>query len=178
MKKVSVILIALVLTTVYSCNKLKHVKFTVPFTAKLTIPKSDVVNTTHTVFSDTVETNIATISSDNKTSTELIRSVKFEEVVLSITEPANQTFDFVKELHIYIWTPGQPEAEVSFKTEMSETGRDLKLDINDREFKKYFVTDWFRIKATAYTTKPILQDIKIDAKIKARFEADLLEAFN
>ncbi|MES2620857.1 MAG: hypothetical protein V4615_08390 [Bacteroidota bacterium] len=177
MKKLSVILTAILLTTAYSCNKLKHVKFTVPFTAEMTVPKTDVINTTHTVFSDTVETNINTIASDNKTSKDLVRSVKFDEVVLVIKEPADQTFDFVKDFHVYIWTPGQPEAEVSFKTDMSENGRELIMDINDREFKQYFVSDWFQIKATAYTTKPIVQDIKIDAKIKARFEADLLEIF-
>jgi hypothetical protein len=177
MKKINVILIAILLTTAYSCNKLKHIKFTAPFTAKMTVPKSDLVNVTHTVFSDTVETNIASLSDDNKTSTNLIRSVKFDEVVLSITEPADQTFDFVRDLRVYIWTPGQPEAEVAFKTDMSENGRELTLDINDREFKHYFISDWFQIKATAYTTKPIMQDIKIDALIKARFEADLLEVF-
>src|ERR1043165_4308106 len=113
MKKIAVILIAVALTSVYSCGKLKHVKFEHTFTAQLTVPANSVVDQETTVFSADVSTDIQKIVNDNKTTKDAVNTIKAEEVTLVITAPDAQTWSYVKDIHIFLSAPGLKEIEVA-----------------------------------------------------------------
>jgi len=176
MKKITVILLAIALTGAYSCSKLKHIKFTNTFTAHLTVPANSVVDQETTVFSDDVSTDVQKVMNDNSTTKDAVNTIKAEDVTLVITAPDAQTWDYVKDIHIYLSAPNIKEAEVAFKQNINENGKELKLTVRDIELKDYFLSETFKIRATATLQKAITEDVKVDAKIRARFDANLLEA--
>jgi pyoverdine/dityrosine biosynthesis protein Dit1 len=176
MKKITVILIAIVLAGTYSCNKLKHVKFTSSFTAHLTVPATDVINVEHTVFSDTISTDVQKLMNDNQTSKDLINTVKAEAVELVIKSPDAQTFAYIKDVHIFLWAPNEPEVEIAFKANVKEDGKTLQLTVRDIELKPYLTAEKFVVRATSTHQQPLTQDVKIDANIRARFDGNLLAA--
>jgi len=173
MKRIGIILILAVAVCV-ACNKLKHVDFVADFSSDVTIPKSELNTSSDTIFARDITTNINTILQDNKTRTDLVNSVKLQQLMLTIKSPDAQTFSFARDLRVFAFVEGHSPVEIAHKHSISQNGKELDLDVDDVELKEIILSDVVRVQVFCTNGEAIIADINLDVKVKVKINANLL----
>src|ERR1043165_637964 len=107
----------------------------------------------------------------NDTRKDLIESIKLTQLKLVITSPAGETFSFLKDVRIYISSPGLPEVEVAEKLNIDNSvGGELQLDVFNTELREYIKTDKFSLRV-ASTTDEVLTS-NVNAHVYSNFFVD------
>lgn len=175
MKKIVVIMISLTtLFTVYSCNKLKNVKFTADITGNFVIPPQNVSPSTDTILSTNVPTNIETILQENNTNTTLVTSIRLQTLTLTITSPVNQTFAFANNIHIFISAEGQPQIEIANQENFTVNGNQLTCNTDNVELKPYIINNNIDVTVVDQNGQPINTTLTVNFDMKFQFTANLL----
>jgi hypothetical protein len=104
MKKIFLLAPLVLFLAFVGCKKVDQLlTFTVDTTQSVAIPP---VPGTSLLKPVTVTTNSAASFQNNKTTKDKVKDVYLDQLVLTITDPADKTFDFLDKLNVYINTPG------------------------------------------------------------------------
>jgi hypothetical protein len=96
-------------------------------------------------------------------------------MVLTITSPSSQRFDFLKDITLYINADGLGETEIAFAKDVPDNiGTELELTVTGNNLRDYIVKDKFTIRVETVTDKTVNQEIKIDLGSKFHIIADVL----
>lgn len=172
MKYLSWLLLAASPVLLGSCKKLSNLtKFNVTYTTESTIQAGVATFLPFDVMTPSVTTESSSEFEGHNTAKNLIQSVKLNRLQLTITSPDGRTFDFLKNIEIYISSEGNEEVLLAQKDNIPDTqGAQLELDAGSAELKKYIMSDAFSLRLKVTTDKVINQDIKI--KIASTFKID------
>lgn len=170
MKKILLSLI--ILSALGSCKKLdKLTQFNVDYESDITYSAGLPVNLPVNISTPDMATNSEEEFAVNDTRKDLIESIKLTQLKLNITSPNGHTFSFLKEVRIYISSPGLAEIEVARKLNIDDTvGSELLLDILDAELREYIKADKFVLRVTG-TTDQILTS-NVTARVYSNFFVD------
>lgn len=146
-----------------SCDKLhKLTQFYMDYGSDYTYSAGIPVNLPVQLYSPDVTTNADQEFAINDTRKDLIESIKLKELKLTITSPAGKTFSFLKDIHVYISSPGLPEVEVANKLNIDDNvGGELQLDLFDVELKDYIKADTFKLKVSSTTDQLLTGDVNV-----------------
>lgn len=123
-----------------------------------------------------IVTGVSTLLAENKTSTDLVKTVTLDNLKLSITKPAESTFKFAKSISVYIATsedaPEDQRELLAEKAAIDPTTQEISFSSTNVDLAKYIKSDKFAliIKGTTSDnegnlTSEILE-VKADIKIK------------
>ncbi|WP_114782850.1 hypothetical protein [Botryobacter ruber] len=121
-----------------------------------------------------VTTNSKDTFKNNKTSADLVKDVSLDRLVLTITDPQQQTFDFLQSIEIYITTDGNDEVLLAHLNQIPANATSLTLISSNAKLDKYIKADTYTIRTKATLAKPLAKDTTIKAAMRFKVTADPL----
>ena len=145
------------------CDKLhKLTQFNMNYESDISYSAGLPINLPVNISTPDMATNSAQEFSINDTRKDLIESIKLTELKLTITSPSGKTFSFLKEVHLFISSPGLPEVEVANKLNIDNSvGGELVLTVFDTELREYIKADKFSLRAASTTDELLTSQINV-----------------
>lgn len=170
-KKITILaVLALIITT--SCDEVdKLLTFTISEQTSFKV-NSGVPNTPFEVATPDVTTNSSAEFKNNNTNADLVKDVKLSELKLTITNPADKTFSFLKSVHMYISTNASDEIELAFQDNISTTSNTLNLTCTSQKLDKYIKASSYKIRTSITTKETLTQETTVKADMKFKVTAN------
>lgn len=159
-----------------SCNAIKKLgQFYVDYNTQAEFPANLPVNLPLSIASPPIATNSSQVFQNNNTRSDLIQSIKLNQVMLTITSPPGQTFSFLKNVSVYISSDSLPEVEIASKQNIpANVGDTLMLDVTDAELQSYIKASEIKIRIAGTTDQVTTQNIEANVYTKFFVQANLL----
>jgi len=161
---------------VSSCKKLKELtQFDLNYNTETTIQAGVATALPFDVFTPDVTTESQSEFAGHNTAANLIQSIKLKKILLTITNPADRKFDFLKSIEIYLSADGEEEVLIAHTYNIAETaGNQLQLDAESNDLKRYLTKDKYKLKLKITTDKVINQDVSVKIASTFRVDANIL----
>lgn len=174
----SVFLLAVVVIGSSSCelfDKATEVEFDMDFKSQVEVAPSSGLNLPFNLFTPEITTNSESTFGIQNTQKELVETVNLTSLVMTITSPSSQRFDFLKSIKVYIDADGLGEVEIASATDIPDNvGNELALTVAANNLRDYIVKDEFTLRVETVTDKTINQTVEIDIDSKFHIIADVL----
>jgi hypothetical protein len=172
------VLLLLITISISSCelfDQATKVEFDMEFSSEVKVPPSSGLNLPFDLFTPNITTNSESTFGVQNTQKELVETVNLTSLVLTITSPSSQRFDFLKDITLYINADGLGETQIAFANDIPDNiGTELELTVVANNLRDYIVKDKFTIRVETVTDETINQEVKIDIDSKFRIIADVL----
>ncbi|MBF9223834.1 hypothetical protein [Hymenobacter ruricola] len=156
---------------VVGCKKIDQLlTFTVDTTQSVEVPAFPGTNLLAPV---TVTTNSAASFQNNKTSKDKVKDVYLDQLVLTITNPAGKTFDFLDNLEVYINTPnGNNKILLANITSVPQGTNTIKLTPTTARLDEYLKSETYELTVIAKTNNKAFDPntLKYTVKADSRFK--------
>lgn len=174
--KSKILSISLLLSLLFtSCEVIDNLlTFYISHEASFSVNSGLPINSPFEVPTPDVTTNSTTEFENNNTKADLVKDVKLKELKLSITNPADKTFSFLKEIHIYISTNDTDEIELAYLTNINSTAKSLDLICTSAKLDKYVKATSYKLRTKITTKETLTQKVDLKANMKFRVTADPL----
>jgi hypothetical protein len=173
MKRKTYALITLVVLFFASCSVVDQLlTFTVSNQTSFTIPSGFPLNIASEIVTPDVTTNSSAEFENNNTNANLVKDAKLKELKLTITNPTDKTFSFLKSIHLYISTDANDEIELAYRDNITSTTNVLDLIVTDSKLDKYIKAPSYKIRTKAVIQETLSKDITVKADMKFRVTAD------
>jgi hypothetical protein len=173
MKRKTYALITLVVLFFASCSVVDQLlTFTVSNQTSFTIPSGFPLNIASEIVTPDVTTNSSAEFENNNTNANLVKDAKLKELKLTITNPTDKTFSFLKSIHLYISTDANDEIEIAYLDDIKSTSNVLDLTVIDVKLDKYIKAPSYKIRTKAVVQESLTKDITVKADMKFRVTAD------
>lgn len=173
MKTKSFTITAILALFIISCSEVdKLLTFTISDQTTFKINSGIPFNSPFEVATPDVTTNSTSEFSNNNTNVDLVKDVKLQELKLSITNPADKTFSFLKSVHMYISTNADDEIELAFQDNISSTTNTINLTCTTQKLDKYIKASSYKIRTSVTTRETLTQETTVKADMKFRVTAD------
>ncbi|MCC9166396.1 hypothetical protein [Pontibacter harenae] len=121
-----------------------------------------------------IPTNSEETFKNNNTRAELVKDVSLNKLTLSISNPQDENFDFLKKIEIYISSEGEEEVMIAFLEEVPKGKSSIQLVSTNAKLDKYIKSDRYTIRTMAELAKAITRDVSINANMWFKVTADPL----
>lgn len=173
MKSKCIILTLILSLFLTSCNNVDDLlSFTISNDATIEIKSTLPINLPSEIVTPDVTTNSSAEFENNKTKASLVKDVKLKSLKLSITNPEGKSFDFLKEIHLYISTNSSDEIELAYETNISSTSNTIDLICTSEKLDQYIKADKYKIRTKVTLKETLTQDVKVKANMNFRVTAD------
>jgi hypothetical protein len=146
--------------------------FTISNQTTFTIPSGLPIGTPLSSTTPDITTNTSSEFENNNTKANLVKDVRLKELTLTITDPANKTFSFLKSIRIYISTDANDEIELASEVNVDSNTSTLLLTPTAAKLDKYIKASSFTLRTEAVTKESTTQDIRIRGDMKFTVTAD------
>ena len=154
----------------------KLTQFNVSYSTNFTIPATNVLGLPIPILNiiqpDEVTTNSTQTFTNNNTRSDLIEEVLLKKLVLTITSPSAQKFDFLKSADLFISADGLPEIKVASVDNINDAtvGNTIEMVPSAQDLKEYLKKSKITIRVAATADKTT--DNSITVKVDATFFVD------
>ena len=176
MKRLTCYCLVIALFTLFSCNAIKKLgQFYINYSAQAVFPANIPVNLPVTINTPPVATNSQQVFQNNNTRSDLIQSVKLDQLALNITSPAGQTFSFLQNISVYISSDSLPEIEIAGKQNIPvDAGDTLNLDVTGADLENYIKASTIKLRVSGTTRQLVTSDINVNMNARFFVQANLL----
>ena len=165
--------IVTVMLLITSCNVIDDLlTFTIDTQTTFKIASGFPIGTAINVITPDVTTNSSSTFENNNTKADLVKDVKISELKLTITDPSNRSFSFLKSIHLYISTDANDEIELAYLDDINSTSNILNLTCTSQSLDKYIKAPSYKIRAKAVLKESLTQDITVKSDMKFRVTAN------
>lgn len=173
MKTKTIAITALILLLTISCNEVdKLLTFTITDETSFKISSGLGINSPFEVATPDVTTNSTTEFNNNNTNADLVKDVKLKELKLTITNPADKTFGFIKAVHMYISTNSSDEIELAYQDNINSTSNTINLTCTDQKLDKYIKSSSYKIRTSVTIRETLSQEVTVNARMSFNVTAD------
>jgi hypothetical protein len=170
--KISLVTIILLLIAT-SCNVIDDLlTFNIDNETSIQIDSAFPVGTAFTIITPDVTTNSSATFENNNTKADLVKDVKITDLKLTITNPSNKSFSFLKSIRLFISTDANDEIELAFLEDINSTATTLNLTCTSAKLDKYVKAPSYTIRTRAVVKETLTQDITVKANMRFRVTAD------
>lgn len=155
------------------CKKL-GINFAINHQATFRVDTGSPLNLPFEVSTPEVTTNSSQQFDNNNTAASLIKEIKLEELKLTVTNPGNKTFSFLKSIHIYISTNSSDEIELASLDNIASTSQSITLNATTQDLSKYVKASSYKLRTTVVTKETLTQPIDVRSDIKFKVKAGVL----
>lgn len=172
--KSKIIAIALLLSlSLTSCSAVDDLlTFNISNETSIKIKSTSPINLPSEIITPDVTTNSSAEFQNNKTKASLVKDVKLRSLKLSISDPADKTFTFLKSIHLYISTTDSDEIELAYQDNVNATTNELDLICTDKKLDQYIKADKYKIRTKVTLKETLTKDVTVKADMKFRVTAD------
>lgn len=158
-----------------SCKKIQELtQFDMSYNTKVTVPPTFGINTPFEILTPEINTNSESEFSSRGTGKNYIDKINLASMVMKITSPSTQRFDFLKSIEISISASGLSELKIAQKLDFPESvGNEVALDILENDIAEYIKKDKFKLKVNVVSDKTIASEVQIDVNSVFRVKAKL-----
>ena len=180
MKKLTLVLFTLTSFFLASCEELKELlSFEIKHSQTFTMPAQYVLPGANLPGSPmAVTTNSAETFKNNNTRAELVKDVTLSKLVLTIQDPANENFGFLKDVEIFIDSEDAEDADevrLAYLNDIpAHAGDTLELTSTNAKLDKYLKASSFTIRTRATVDEAVTQDVTIKTDMTFQVTADPL----
>ena len=168
MKKRILIAVVAPVLLLLSCNEIdKLLTFSVYNEGSFRVESGLPINSPFEIPTPDVTTNSTVTFSANNTRADLVKDVRLQELKLTITNPSDRTFSFLKSIHVFISTNNTNEIELAFKNDINSTSKIINLTCTAQKLDSYIRSSSYKLRTELVTKETITQDI--DVKMNMRF---------
>jgi hypothetical protein len=173
MKSKSIALILFLSLFLNSCNTVDDLlTFTISNEASIQIKSTFPINLPSEIITPDVTTNSSAEFANNKTKASLVKDVKLKSLKLSIANPTDQTFTFLKSIHLYISTTNSDEIELAYQDNISSTTNTIDLICTDKRLDEYIKADKYKIRTQVTLKETLTKEVTVKADMKFKVTAD------
>ncbi|WP_281234562.1 hypothetical protein [Flavobacterium gelatinilyticum] len=164
------LLLSLVLT---SCNAVDDLlSFSISNETSIKIKSTSPINLPSEIITPDVTTNSSAEFKNNKTKASLVKDVKIRSLQLSVTDPSDKTFTFLKSIHLYISTNDSNEIELAYQDNINSSSNMINLICTDKRLDEYIKADSYKIRTQVTLKETLTKDVTVKANMKFRVTAD------
>ncbi len=165
--------ITLVMLLVFSCSVVdKLLTFTISDEYSFTVPSIIPVGFPLDVTTPEIPSSSSTEFQNNKTNANLVKDVILSELKLTITNPTDKTFSFLKSIHIYISTDGTDEVELAYLDDINIVANSISLTTTATKLDKYIKASKYKLRIKAITKEALTTDVSIKSEMKFKVTAN------
>jgi len=146
--------------------------FNISNEASIKIKSTSPINLPTEILMPDVTTNSSVQFENNKTKASLVKDVKLRSLNLSISDPADKTFTFLKSIHLYISTTDSDEVELAYQENINTTANTIDLICTDKKLDQYIKADSYKIRTKVTLKETLTKDVTVKADITFRVTAD------
>ena len=158
---------------IISCSVVdKLLTFTVSNQTTFKIASGFPLNLATEIITPDVTTNSSAEFQNNNTKADLVKDVKLTELKLTITDPTDKTFSFLKSIHLYISTDANDEIELAYLDNINSMANTLNLICTSQKLDKYIKASSYKIRAKAVIKESVTKDITVKSEMKFKVTAD------
>lgn len=166
--------VAILAASLSACQKIKDLlTFNISNTCDFTVSSSSPVNVPFVVNTPDVTTNSSREFANNKTSAKMVKEVKLKDLVLTVTSPSGQNFDFLKTIHIYISTSDADEIELASLDNIPTSVTTIQLVPTSSKLDTYIKAEKYRLRTEVVTKQFLTKDVSFRADSKFSVTANL-----
>lgn len=170
-KRITAIIILAFL--IVSCSVIDRLlTFTVSNQTSFKIDSGFPLNIASEITTPDVTTNSSSVFENNNTKANLVKDVKLQELKLTITDPADKTFTFLKSIHIFISTDANDEIELAYLDNINSTSNTINLICSPEKLDKYIKASSYKLRVKAVIGETVSQDITVKGNMKFKVTAD------
>lgn len=156
-----------------SCNAVDELlTFTISNNASIKIQSTSPINLPLEIITPEVTTNSSAEFENNKTKASLVKDVKIRSLKLSITDPSDKTFTFLKSIHLYISTANSEEIELAYADNISVSSNSIDLICTGKRLDEYIKADSYKIRTKVTLKETLTKDVTVKAEMKFKVTAD------
>ncbi|KQB37584.1 hypothetical protein [Flavobacterium aquidurense] len=156
-----------------SCDTVDDLlSFTISNETSIKIKSTSPINLPSEIIKPDVTTNSSAEFENNKTKASLVKDVKIRSLKLSIADPADKTFTFLKSIHLYISTSNSDEIELAYLDNINSTSNTIDLICTDARLDQYIKADKYKIRTKVTLKETLTKDVTVKADMKFRVTAD------
>lgn len=150
-------------------------KFDIDYQTNYSIAPTTLINSPFSIFTPDVTTESESTFENNNTRTDLIESIKLKNIKLTIESPEDGTFNFLKEIHVYIEANDIDEVEIANRFNLEDINSNtIQLDIIDEELKAFIKKESYKLRVKTVTDETINETHTIIIDTKFRVDAKIL----
>ncbi len=160
----TIIALGILLLTINSCKEVdKLTQFNIDYVSNITIPSTFGVDIPIDIWTPNIPTNSETEFESNNTAKNLIEEIIMTKMSMTITNPNESSFDFLKEIEIYISAEGLAEKKVAWLENIPQTGlKSIELETSTDDLKEYIKADKYKLNTKTVTRQFISQDTDVE----------------
>ncbi|MBU0940391.1 MAG: hypothetical protein KKD36_03025 [Bacteroidetes bacterium] len=156
-----------------SCNIIDDLlTFSVDNQTTFKIASGFPIGTAFSVVTPEVTTNSNSTFENNNTKADLVKDVTLTSLKLTITDPTDQSFRFLKSVTLYISTDANDEIELAYLDDINSISNTIDLIPSNAKLDKYIKASSYKIRTMAVLKETLTQDITIKADMKFKVTAD------
>lgn len=156
-----------------SCNVIDDLlTFSVDNQTTFKIASGFPLGTAFSVVTPEVTTNSSSTFENNNTKAYLVKDVKLTSLKLTITNPTDKSFSFLKSVTLYISTDANDEIELAYLEDINATTNSIDLTPSQAKLDKYIKASSYKIRTKAVIKETLAQDITIKADMKFKVTAN------
>ncbi|WP_375578787.1 hypothetical protein ABWH96_17435 [Marivirga tractuosa] len=177
--KTTFFLIITGLLIISSCNLQEKIDdittFNIRNSAEFTIPSSSVINLPIDIGTPDVNTSSEQSFENNNTRADLVENVNLSELTLSITNPNDRTFSFVKSIEIYISNDSEGATLIAEIQDIPEdVGNELEMETTGASLDEYIKEDRYDLQFEVVTRETVNSDTDLKADMVFEVRAKTL----
>jgi hypothetical protein len=119
-----------------------------------------------------VTTNSEETFKNNKTRAELVKDVSLNKLTLTIADPTDENFNFLKNIEIYLSNDKGEETKIAYLDQVPQNVSSITLKSTNAKLDKYIKGETYSVRTKASVGKPISRDISIKAAMRFKVTAD------
>lgn len=164
MKKLGLLLLLLI--SVNACKKIdKLTQFDLHFDTETTIPAGIPINTPYNIPTAEIPLETSDVYENNNTAKELVEQALLKELKLTVTDPYNGNFNFLKDMEIYLSTDELPEIKIAWiYNHPNDNKNNIQLITTDKDLQAYIKSDKIKTRVKTTIDEVLTKDytVKID----------------
>jgi hypothetical protein len=165
MKQVLLALVVLIAFVGTACDKLESLMtFNISQESNMEVPAAPLV--TQSILLPPVKVTTSEEFKSNKA--KLVKDVILNKLDLTITNPQNENFDFLKDIEIFISVEGKSDVQVAYLKEVPQGVNTISLKTTNAKLDEYIKADSYTINTKITLNKAVGQ--KINVKSAMRFK--------
>ncbi|MCD9575741.1 hypothetical protein [Flavobacterium soyae] len=156
-----------------SCNAVDDLlTFNISNETSIKIESTSPINLPTEIVTPDVTTNSSAEFENNKTKASLVKDVKIRSLKLSISDPSDKTFTFLKSIHLYISTTDSDEIELAYQDNINSSSNTIDLICTDKKLDQYIKADSYKIRTQVTIKETLTKDVTIKADMTFKVTAD------
>jgi len=174
MKKISLLIMLII--SLHACKKIdKLTQFTIHFDTEATIPAGIPINTPFNIPSLEIPIETNNEFNNNNTAKELVEQAILKELKLTVTDPSNGNFNFLKDIEIFISADDLPEVKVAWVyNHPNDDQPTLNLETTDLDLQEYIKKDKLDVRVKTTFDEVLTRDYQIRMDFAFFIDAKIL----